>query len=84
MINPHGASLVHPSENTGQNKSVVGRYLNRTKKNFCIGWDKASGAATAEEHKNQVSDNMGDKGNWTPERSVSEARLLYHPQRRRG
>ena len=36
----------------------------------------------AEEHKNQVSDNTGDKGNRTPERRVSEARFLYHPQRR--
>ena len=49
---------------------------------FCIGLGKASRTATTEEHKNQVSDNMGDKGNRTPERSVSEARFLYHPQRR--
>ena len=45
---------------------------------------RLSGAATVEERKNQVSDTMGDKGNRTLERSVSEARLLYHPQRRRG
>ena len=49
---------------------------------FCIGWGKALGAATTEEHKNQESDNTGDKGNRTPERRVLEARLLYHPQRR--
>ena len=43
---------------------------------------RLSGATTAEEHKNQVSDNTGDKGNQTSGRKVSEARLLYHPQRR--
>ena len=45
---------------------------------------RLSGAATEEEHKNQESDNTGDKGNRTAERRVLEARLLYHPQQWRG
>ena len=56
--------------------------MDRAGTDFCIGWGKALGAATAEEHKNQGSDNTGDKGNRTLERRVLEARLLYHPQRR--
>ena len=42
---------------------------------------KVSGAATAEEHKKKVSENMGVIGNRAAERSGSEAEQLCHLQR---
>ena len=45
---------------------------------------KVSGAATAEEHKKRVSENMGVIGNRVAERSGSEAEQLCHPQQRTG
>ena len=91
MIHPQRASLVHPGEGKcigsgwqqiGQ--SAVGRYMDRTGQGFCTRWEKAPGAAMAEERKKQASGNAGDQGNRTAERSGSEDRILCHPQQQTG
>jgi len=46
------------------------------------GWEKAPGAATAEECQKRGSGNTGVVGDRAAERSGSDDRLLCHPQRR--
>ena len=49
---------------------------------FCTGWEKAPGAATAEERQKRGSENVGAIGNRAAEGSGSEAEQLCHPQQR--
>ena len=51
---------------------------------FCTGWEKAPGAATAEERQKRGSENVGAIGNRAAEGSGSEAGRFCHPQRRTG
>ena len=48
------------------------------------GWEKAPGAATAEECQKRGSENMGAIGNRVVAGSGSEAGRFCHPQRRTG
>ena len=72
------------SERQRKGKSAVGQFLDRTRQGSYTGWEKAPGAATAEERQKRGSENVGTIGNRVAEGSGSEAGRFCHPQRRTG
>ena len=58
--------------------------MDRMRPGFCTGWEKAPGAATAEEHQKRGSENVNAIGNQAVAGSGSEAGRFCHPQRRTG
>ena len=56
--------------------------MDRMRQGFGTGWEKPPGAATAEERRKRMSENIGDIGNRAAKGSGAEAEQLCHPQQR--
>ena len=65
-------------------KSAVGQFLDRMRHGSYTGWEKAPGAATAEECQKRGSRNTSVVGDRVVAGSGSEAGRFCHPQRRTG
>jgi len=70
------------SERQRKGKSAVGQFLDRMRQGSYTGWEKAPGAATAEECQKRGSGSTGVVGDRVVAGSGSEAGRFGHPQRR--
>ena len=78
--NPQKMDWFIRAKSSRYNETAVGQYLDRMRQSFCTGWEKALGAAMAEDHQKRGSENVSAIGNWAAKGSGSEAEQLCHPQ----